>query len=162
MRSPSGVPESLRGALGSFAATRFAPGRKNYNYFEIYGSKGSLIFDLERMNELKFFSSDDPDNTQGFRTILATEKVHDYISAWWSPGHLIGYEHGFVHAVIEPNFYDGMKKMEVLDAGLRSAEIGGRSVDTEAELWYPFCCELLETSSNFYYLFLHCIGFGPW
>ncbi len=124
------------GALGSFEATRFAPGRKNYNYFEIYGSKGSLLFDLERMNELKFFSNDDPPEAQGFRTILATEGVHDYISAWWPPGHVIGYEHEFVHAVvdfckavdtktkIEPNFYDGMKEMEVLEAGLRSAETG--------------------------------------
>jgi predicted dehydrogenase len=129
--------EFENGALGSFEATRFAPGRKNYNFFEIYGSKGSLAFDLERMNELQFFSKDDPAYAQGFRTILATEGgQHDYISNWWPPGHVIGYEHEFVHAVvdfcdaidkkkkIEPNFYDGMKEMEVLDAGLLSAETG--------------------------------------
>jgi predicted dehydrogenase len=129
--------EFANGALGSFEASRFAPGRKNWNYFEIYGSKGSLIFDLERMNELQFFSTDDPAHAQGFRTILATEGgQHEYIANWWPPGHVIGYEHEFVHAVvdfmkaasthtkIEPNFYDGMKEMEVLDAGLRSAETG--------------------------------------
>jgi predicted dehydrogenase len=128
------------GALGSFEATRFAPGRKNYNSFEIYGSKGSILFDLERMNELEFFSADDPAHAQGFRTIIATEGVHDYIANWWPPGHIIGYEHEFVHAVvdfckavstktkIEPNFYDGMKGMEVLEAGLRSAETG-KAVD---------------------------------
>ena len=129
--------EFANGALGSFEASRFAPGRKNYNYFEIYGSKGSIIFDLERMNELKFFSNDDPGNAQGFRTIIATEGgVHDYVGNWWPPGHIIGYEHEFVHAMvdflkavetktkIEPNFYDGMKEMEVLDAGLRSAQTG--------------------------------------
>jgi predicted dehydrogenase len=129
--------EFVNGALGSFEATRFAPGRKNYNFFEIYGSKGSLAFDLERMNELQFFSNDDPAYAQGFRTILATEGgQHDYIANWWPPGHIIGYEHEFVHAVvdfceaidkkkkIEPNFYDGMKEMEVLDAGLLSAETG--------------------------------------
>ncbi len=129
--------EFANGALGSFEATRFAPGRKNYNYFEIYGSKGSIVFDMERMNELQFFSSEDPANAQGFRTIIATEGgVHDYVGAWWPPGHIIGYEHGFVHAMvdfltaiatkgkIEPNFYDGMKEMEVLEAGLRSAETG--------------------------------------
>ncbi len=133
--------EFANGALGSFEATRFAPGRKNYNFFEIYGSKGSLAFDLERMNELQFFSNEDPAYAQGFRTILATEGgQHDYISNWWPPGHVIGYEHQFVHAVvdfcdaidkkkkIEPNFYDGVKEMEVLDAGLRSAETG-RSVE---------------------------------
>ena len=125
------------GALGSFEASRFAPGRKNYNYFEIYGSKGSILFDLERMNELKFFSREDPANAQGFRTILATEGgQHEYVGAWWPPGHVIGYEHEFVHAVVdfmkaastktkvEPNFYDGMKEMEVLEAGLKSAETG--------------------------------------
>ncbi len=132
------VVEFENGALGSFEATRFAPGRKNYNYFEIYGSKGSLIFDLERMNELQFFSADDSDDSQGFRTILATEPVHAYIENWWPPGHIIGYEHEFVHSVvdfldaldkgekIEPNFYDGMKGMAVLEAGLESARTGKR------------------------------------
>jgi predicted dehydrogenase len=130
------LAEFENGALGSFEATRFAPGRKNYNYFEIYGSKGSLIFDLERMNELKFFSNSDPADAQGFRTILATENVHDYMPGWWPPGHIIGYEHEFVHAMvdfcraiarnknIEPNFHDGLKEMMVLEAGLRSAETG--------------------------------------
>ncbi len=130
------LAEFENGALGSFNVTRFAPGRKNYNHFEIYGDKGSLIFDFERMNELQFFSQDDPDYTQGFRTILVTESVHDYIESWWPPGHLIGYEHEFVHGVvdflrsiekntdIEPNFYDGMKGMQVIEAGLKSAETG--------------------------------------
>ena len=89
------------------------------------------------MNELQFFSNDDPAHAQGFRTILATESgQHEYIANWWPPGHVIGYEHEFVHAVvdfvkavttktrIEPSFYDGMKEMEVLEAGLRSAETG--------------------------------------
>jgi predicted dehydrogenase len=83
--------EFENGTLGSFEATRVAPGRKNYNYFEIYGSKGSLIFDLERMNELQFFSNEDPDDSQGFRTILATEPSHAYVENWWPPGHIIGY-----------------------------------------------------------------------
>ncbi len=130
--------EFQNGALGSFEASRFAPGRKNYNYFEIYGSKGSILFNLERMNELQYYSAEDPDYAQGFRTILATESVHAYIANWWPPGHIIGYEHEFVHGAvdllraihknqpIEPNFYDGMKIMEVLDAGLKSAETGKR------------------------------------
>jgi len=122
--------------LGSFEASRFATGRKNYNFFEIYGSRGSLIFNLERMNELQYFSNDDEEGTQGFRTILATEGVHDYIANWWPPGHLIGYEHEFVHAVVDfvdaidkcssisPNFDDGVKEMEILDAALLSAKEG--------------------------------------
>ena len=132
------VVEFENGALGSFEATTFAPGRKNFNTFEIYGSKGSLIFNLERMNELQYFSVDDPQREAGFRTILATEDVHPYIANWWPPGHNIGYEHEFHHAVadfltavdqgtgINPNFYDGLKGMEVLEAGLLSAATGQR------------------------------------
>lgn len=122
------------GALGSFETTRFAPGRKNYNYFEIYGSKGSLVFNLERMNELQFFSLEDPSYAQGFKTIMVTEGEHAYISGWWPPGHIIGYEHEFVHAVVDfmkaiesktqifPNFHDGLRGLEILSAGLLSAK----------------------------------------
>ena len=80
------VVEFDNGALGSFEASRFASGRKNYNYFEIYGSKGSLIFDLERMNELEFLNLEDPVDEQGFRTILVTNATHPYVGAWWPPG----------------------------------------------------------------------------
>ncbi len=137
--------EFENGVLGSFEATRFAGGRKNYNAFEIYGSKGSILFNLERMNELEYFSMEDPDYAQGFRTILATEGVHPYVANWWPPGHVIGYEHEHVHAVvdflkaiaagkdIEPNLYDGMKAMQVLDAGLESARSGRKVLVAEME-----------------------------
>jgi predicted dehydrogenase len=131
------IAEFENGALGAFETSRFAPGRKNYNYFEIYGSKGSIIFNLERMNELQVFFRDDPAYVQGFRTIMVTEGgEHDYIANWWPPGHIIGYEHEFHHAVVDfvnaiatgssiaPNFYDGLKEMEVLAAGMESAATG--------------------------------------
>jgi predicted dehydrogenase len=130
--------EFENGAIGSFEATRFATGRKNTNTFEIYGSKGSLVFNLERMNELQYYSNLDPENAQGFRTILVTESSHAYISNWWPPGHIIGYEHTFVHAMadfltaldrkeeIHPNFGDGVKILAVLEAGLESARTGKR------------------------------------
>ena len=132
------VVKFKNGALGSFEASAFAPGRKNYNYFEIYGEKGSLLFDLERMNELKYFSADDPEYEQGFRTILATEACHSYISNWWPPGHIIGWEHEFHHGVadflkaidegssVSANFHDGVKVMQVLESGLKAAETGTR------------------------------------
>ncbi|MBV8143057.1 MAG: Gfo/Idh/MocA family oxidoreductase [Verrucomicrobia bacterium] len=130
--------EFTNGAVGSFEATRFASGRKNRNTFEIYGSNGGLAFDLERMNELQYYSRVEPDYVQGFRTIMVTEPSHSYISNWWPPGHIIGYEHSFVHAVvdfihaidkdlpIEPNFSDGLKCIKVLEAGLQSAASGKR------------------------------------
>jgi predicted dehydrogenase len=128
--------EFENGALGSFEATRFATGRKNALTFEIYGSQGALKFDLERMNELQFFSALDPEGAQGFRTILATEAAHPYVAQWWPPGHIIGYEHAFVHAavdfisavassgIIAPNFADGVQILKVLEAGIESARSG--------------------------------------
>jgi predicted dehydrogenase len=130
------LAEFENGALGSFEASRFASGRKNYNYFEIYGSKGSLVFNLERMNELQYLSLEDKADEQGFRTILVTNSTHPYIAAWWPPGHIIGYEHEFSHAIVDfltaiekgtkisPNFYDGMKIMQVLEAATKSAATG--------------------------------------
>lgn len=122
------------GAVGSFEATRFATGRKNYNHFEINGSKGSIVFNLERLNELEFYSKDEPQYLQGFKTILTTESVHPYIANWWPPGHIIGWEHTFVHEIYEflkaiqedktpsPDFYDGLACQKVLDAVEKSAK----------------------------------------
>jgi predicted dehydrogenase len=120
------------GAIGSIEATRFATGRKNYNRFEINGSKGSLVFNLERMNELELYIEQGPNS--GFRTILATDASHPYIKGWWPPGHIIGYEHTFTHTVLDlilaidrqemptPNFEDGVRNQRVLDAIERAAE----------------------------------------
>jgi predicted dehydrogenase len=121
------------GALGSFMATRFATGRRNYLRLEIFGSEGSLIFNLERMNELEYYSRGDEDKEQGFRTIVVTQSSHPFISAWWPPGHIIGWEHTFIHEVrdllqavdkgedVYPDFYDGLRCQQVLDAVVQSA-----------------------------------------
>jgi len=128
------VVRFANGAMGTIEATRVAPGRKNHNRFEINGSKGSVAFDLERMNELDLYLESDAKGTRGFRTILVTESDHPFIKAWWPPGHIIGYEHTFTHTVFdlleaiadhrlpEPNFVDGVRNQRVLDASERSAE----------------------------------------
>lgn len=130
--------EFENGALGSIDTSRFAPGRKNHHAFEIYGSDGSIVFDLERMNELQVYSRHDPAHVQGFRTVLATEGLHPYVAAWWPPGHVIGYEHAFHHAVVDfvraitdgvevrPNFEDGLRETLVLEAALKAAASGQR------------------------------------
>ena len=130
------VLEFANGALGSIDSSRFASGRKNFNYFEIYGSKGSLIFDLERMNELQYLNLADPVEEQGFRVIQTTQATHPYVNAWWPPGHIIGYEHEFTHAVVdfltalekgtkvEPNLLDGLRNVQVLEAAMISSREG--------------------------------------
>ncbi|MCM3632680.1 MULTISPECIES: Gfo/Idh/MocA family protein [Paenibacillus] len=122
------------GALGSIEATRFAGGHRCTNGFEINGSKGSVRFDFERMNELEVYFTDDAEDVQGFRRVLATDAAHAYMDAWWPAGHTIGYEHTFTHEMVElmdaisndrqpvPNFVDGVKCQEVLEAVERSIE----------------------------------------
>jgi predicted dehydrogenase len=120
------------GAIGSIEATRMALGRKNYNRFEINGSRGSLAFDLERLNELDVYLDEGPADTRGFRTVLVTDPTQPYMSAWWPAGHVIGWEHTFTHTVYDllealaahrapsPGFEDGVRNQRVLDAIERS------------------------------------------
>jgi predicted dehydrogenase len=124
--------EFENGAVGSFEATRFATGHKNDHTIEIDGSGGSLKFSLERLNELQYHSG----NGRGYETILVTDESDPYVDHWWPPGHVIGWEHTFVHenyefltAIAEggefhPSFADAYRVQEVLDAIERSDERG--------------------------------------
>jgi predicted dehydrogenase len=89
------------GAIGSFEATRMAPGRKNHNRFELNGSKGSLVWCFEDLNYLDYYSTEDPGDRQGFRRIIATEGTHPFAGNWWPPGHMLGYDHAFVNAAAD-------------------------------------------------------------
>ncbi|MFE7511105.1 Gfo/Idh/MocA family protein [Streptomyces sp. NPDC057540] len=122
------------GALASFEATRMAAGRKNALRLEINGEKGSLAFDLERLNELSFHDHTEPAVSAGFRRILVTEPGHPYLEGWWPPGHGLGYEHTFAHQARDlvlavatgtapaPSFADGLQVQRVLAAVEESAE----------------------------------------
>ena len=124
------------GAIGTYEATRVAPGRKNYNCIEISGEKGAIRWNLERMNELEVFSFADPRDGQGFRTVMCMDGVHPYAANWWPDGHIVGYEHTFVHHVADfvvalasnqpfhPDFGDGVAVQAVLEAALTSAKKG--------------------------------------
>ena len=129
------------GALATFEATRFASGRKNALRIEVYGARGSLAFDLERLNELEFCDNTDSAGTAGhatagFRRILVTEPGHPYLSAWWPPGHVLGWEHTFTHQVRdlviaiakgtdpEPSFADGLQVQHVLAGRVRQRRAG--------------------------------------
>jgi predicted dehydrogenase len=86
------------GALGTLEATRFAAGRKNHEVLEINGEKGSIVFNLERLNELEvYWIGEGRKETQGFTNVLVSEPYHPWWSNWWPQGHMIGWEHSFVH-----------------------------------------------------------------
>lgn len=124
------------GAFGTFEATRLAPGRKNFNRFEINGSTGSLVWCFEELNCLDYYSTKDPGATQGFKRIIATEGLHPYVGNWWPPGHMLGYDHGFAHAAFNltqciandqpcvPDFHDGAQCVAVLEAVDKSIASG--------------------------------------
>lgn len=136
------VVEFDNGAVGTLEASRFSPGRKNYQVFEINGSKGSLRFDLERLNELEVYWKDAPvKETQGFTDVLVTESYHPFYSYWWPHGHIIGWEHTFVHEIahfldaivnnkeVAPygaTFEDGYRNAVICDAIIQSSLEGRR------------------------------------
>ncbi|MCC7016203.1 MAG: Gfo/Idh/MocA family oxidoreductase [Rhodospirillales bacterium] len=122
------------GALGLFGTSRMSAGHRNSLGFEVNGSRGSLIFDLERLNELQVYFGSDSAETQGFRAVMATQPEHRYMKSWWPPGHVIGWEHTFVHQYYEflkaiaedgkpsPDFSDGLRAQRVLDAVAAAAD----------------------------------------
>lgn len=128
------------GAIGTVEASRFCPGRKNYNSFEINGEHGSIQFNLERLNELNvFWNGDEPKETKGFHNALISEGFHPYWENWWPHGHMLGWEHAFVHEFhhffdaivndkpVEPygaSFVDGYRNAVICDAIVKSSETG--------------------------------------
>jgi len=134
--------EFENGALGTFEATRYAGGRKNYNCFEINAERASIRFNLERMNEFDiFWIEPEPRETEGWTNVLVTEGFHPWIENWWPHGHIIGWEHTFVHEIdhllraivndedVAPygaTFEDGYKANVIMDAIGQSAREGGQ------------------------------------
>lgn len=128
------------GGLGTFEATRYATGHKEGLRVELNGDRGGLAFDLDTLNELRYFDASVPRPEQGFRRIEVTEQEHPYISAWWQT-HALGYEHTFTHEIRdlveaierghdpEPSFADGLAVQQVLDAVARSAAAGATWTD---------------------------------
>jgi predicted dehydrogenase len=127
--------EFENGVIGTFEASQLALGHANSNVFEINGSKGSLAWDAERLNELEVA------DTRNFRRVLVTEPEHPYMRYWWPPGHIVGWGDTFVHELghlleaiagehrVAPHgatFEDGYRCSEVIEAMLRSAETGRR------------------------------------
>ena len=122
------------GAMGSFEVTRFAGGNRDRFVFEINGSKGSLYFDFQRLNELRYYSWDDSTQEQGYRTIVVGQSEHPYVGNWWPTGLGLGYDAAFVHTIsdflnglaegrsAEPDFRQGLQVQSVLEATSRSVD----------------------------------------
>jgi predicted dehydrogenase len=136
-----GVLEFANGAVGTLEVSTLCLGRKNYLTFEVNGTKGSLCFNLERLNELEVFRADRGRRDRGFKTVLVTDGDHPYGGTWWPPGHILGWEHTFVHqlhhlvkaiigqeavAPLAADFHDGYVNAMLCDALLQAARTGKR------------------------------------
>jgi len=126
------------GVMGTLEASRVATGHKNDHQVEVEGTEGGVRFSLERLNELEVMRSDD----RGYQTVVVTDESDPYVEHWWPPGHVLGWEHTFVHenyeflravaagdadALAESNvatFEDGLGVQRVLEAIQESDERG--------------------------------------
>ena len=126
--------------MGTLEATRLASGNRNAMRWEINGTKASLAFDIERLNELRVYRADG-DRARGFKTVQVTEADHPFMEHWWPAGHIIGWEHSFIHELLHlltairndtavrpygADFEDGYRAAEVCDAIVRSTQSGER------------------------------------
>jgi predicted dehydrogenase len=139
--------EFRNGAIGTLEASRSAAGSLNRQNIEINAEKGSLRFDLERLNELEvYWCDEEPRETRGWKRVSVTERYHPWGQHWWPHGHIIGWEHSFVHEIahlldciandkevapLGATFADGYQAARVTDAILQSAETR-RQVDIRA------------------------------
>ena len=130
--------EFENGATGTFEATRFAAGRKNYNCFEINGEKGSVRFNLERLNEIDvFWVGSEPQSTQGWTNVLVSEGYHPWWGNWWPHGHIIGWEHTFVHEI-----------NHLLDAIVNDKPVGPHGATFEDGYRCSVICDAIVESSR--------------
>jgi predicted dehydrogenase len=127
--------EFTGGAIGTMEATRLTPGHVLESAIQIDGSRGTIGFDVQRLNELVL------SGPSGQRTISVTEPHHPFIGMWWPRGHGIGWGDSFVHQArhflgaiadawpVAPDaatFHDGYRCALVCDAILMAAETGER------------------------------------
>lgn len=131
------VVEFSCGAIGTLEASRFCAGRKNHQVIEINGSRGSIRFNLERLNELEVhLVGEEPKVFQGFHQVMVTESYHPFYEYWWPHGHIIGWEHTFIHAI-----------SHFLDAVVNNKEIAPYGATFEDGYRCAVICDTIVRSS---------------
>jgi predicted dehydrogenase len=122
------------GALGVIDVSWMAAGRKDFFYFEVNGSEGSLRFNLERIAELEVHLRDDT-QVEGFRKVITTTGKHQYMDRFWvDQGGGFSWNHMFV--VELKHFLDCVvNSNEVGPAGatVRDGYINSLLIDSIAE-----------------------------
>jgi myo-inositol 2-dehydrogenase/D-chiro-inositol 1-dehydrogenase len=100
----------------------------------VNGENMSLKWDLHDLHRLQIFDYSDAGPERGWKSIHVSDGDHPYTGKWWVPGLQLGYEHSFIHQVVEfiaglesgkgakPDFKDGLATDYVVDAVLASAK----------------------------------------
>ena len=120
------------GAAGVFEVARTCARRPCDFTIEVNGTRGTLVFDYSRLNELRLGRSADDERLYGMRTIRAEHPLHPYAADWWAMGQGVGYGASFVNLVGDllsawpdgpwlPSLDVGLRVQRVCDAMERSA-----------------------------------------
>jgi len=133
------VVEFENGTVGTLESAGISTGRKNQCAWEINGSKGSVYFDLENLNNLSVHRDGSP--VRGFTSVSVTEPSHPLQALILPPGHIAGWEYGHVHAIghfiecvakgksVAPygaDFNDGYRVQLIMESIVQSSESGQR------------------------------------
>jgi len=129
--------EFENGATGVIQTSWMSGGHKNDLGFELSGDRGAVRFSWQHANELSFYSAEDPEDVAGCRTIVIGPMHPEAEPFWPVPGLGMGYGDAFLIAVggfleavsqkrsASPDFLDGLRACEVVDAAVRSAASEG-------------------------------------
>jgi len=115
------------GARGTVEMARMAVRRPCDFSIEANGTKGTLIFDYPRLNELLYGDGADEPSLYGMRRIRAEHPGHPYASLGWPIGQGIGYGETFVYQAVDlvrdwasgswtPSFADELAVQAVCEA----------------------------------------------
>ncbi len=131
------------GATGIVECSCVAWGRKNQLAWEIYGSRGSLSFDLESPNYLNIYLEKENSLRDGFAAVNVTGAKYPFMQYWWPEGHNLGWEHAHINLLahyldcvarrerpdpLGATFEDGYRAAVIVDA-IRESARGGNRID---------------------------------
>ena len=121
-----------RGCGGTIEASWVTTGRKMQLAYEIAGTKGSLAFTQERMNELRLYAAGQKPGREGYKTIMTDPNHPPYGAFCPAPGHQLGFNDMKVVEVRDlllavagkgkawPDFREAWEIQRVIDAVIRS------------------------------------------
>ncbi|MBW0159446.1 Gfo/Idh/MocA family protein [Sedimentimonas flavescens] len=121
------------GARGIVDFSRIATGRKFVQTYEVYGTKGSLLYNYDEVNRLRFYSSDDKTGRRGFREIDVGPENDTYRSFLPLPNFALGYNESKIIEAAEvirsivanrqmwPTFETGHHLCQIVDACMESS-----------------------------------------